>query len=103
MRLGRSVQPGKLQEFADARYAVYRAQFMPRAAVCKEGGELVLRDLVGKAHIWIDGKLVAVKDELLRQTVTVQLSPGNRERAVDVVIEASPGSRAGLGGAVTVE
>jgi beta-galactosidase len=103
MRLGRSIEPGQLQEFSDGRYAVYRTQFTPRASVRNEGGELVLRDLVGKAQIWVDGKLAGVKTELVRQTLTVPLSPGSHDRAVNVVIEASPGSRAGLGGPVTVE
>ena len=79
------------------------AQFKPRAVVRKQGGDLVFRDLVGKAQVWIDGKLAGEKHDVLRKSFTVRLSPGNRERAVDVVIEASPGSRAGLGGLVTIE
>jgi beta-galactosidase len=103
MLAGARVQPGRLQEFTDGSYAVFRAQFKPHAAVRKNGGQLVLRDLVGKAQVWVDGELAGEKNDAARQTFSVQLSPGNRERAVDIVIEALPGSQAGLGGKVTVE
>jgi beta-galactosidase len=102
-RLGRTIEPGQLQQFADGRYAVYRAKFKPLAVVRKQGGDLVFRDLVGKAQEWIDGRLAGEKHDTLRKSLTVRLAPGNSERAVDVVIEASPGSRAGLGGLVTIE
>lgn len=103
MLVGSRVQPGRLQEFSDGRFAVFRAQFKPRAAVRKNGGQLVLRDVVGKAQVWVDGELAGEKSDPLRQTLSVRLSPGSSERAVDVVIEASPGSQAGFGGQITVE
>ena len=51
--------------FQDGRFAVYRAQFTPRAATQKSRGRLVLRDVVGKAQVWIDGKLAA-KSRILK-------------------------------------
>jgi beta-galactosidase len=59
--------------------------------------------LVGKAQVWIDGKLVGEKDDPKRSNLSVHLPPGEHERTVAVVIEATPGSRAGFGGEVVVK
>ena len=103
MLVGSTIQPGRLQESTDGRFTVYHAQFKPRAAVRKDGGQLVFSDLVGKAQVWIDGKLAGEKNDPRPNSLSVRLPPGNNERAVAVVIEASPGSQAGLGGKVIVE
>jgi hypothetical protein len=75
-----------------------------RAATQKTVGQLLLRDVVGKAQVFIDGKLDAEKTEAAKGDITVTFPPGNGERTVGVVIEASsPDEPAGLGGLVTVE
>ena len=91
-----------LPVFQDGRFAVYRAQFTPRAATQKSGGRLVIRDVVGKAQVWIDGKLAGEKANSEKQDMTVAIPEG--ERVVSVSIEApATGKPAGLGGVVTVE
>ena len=55
------------------------------------------------ASIVTSGKLAGEKCTSQRETMSVQLPPGDKERAIDVLIEAAPGSHAGLGGSVTVE
>jgi beta-galactosidase len=97
------VRPGRLPPFNGGRFAVLRAQFRPRLEVRKAGGRLVLRNVVGKAEVWIDGKLAEEKTDANRRTITVALPPGDGERTVSILVEASPGASAGLGGAVTVE
>jgi beta-galactosidase len=90
--------------FQDGRFAVYRAQFSPRAATQKSGGRLVLRDVVGKAQVWIDGKLAGEKASPERQDMTIAFPAKGGERVVSVQIEApATGKAAGLGGVVTVE
>ena len=100
---GPTVRPGRLQQFADGRFALFHTRFEPRAAIRKDGGQLVFTDLVGKAQIWIDGKLVGEKSTPARQTLRVELPAGEDKYSVDVVIESAPGSHAGFGGAVIVE
>ena len=99
------IQPGHgLPTFKDGRFAIYRAQFTPRSGVQKSGGELKLRDISGKAEVWIDGKLAAEKTDASKQNVTVPFPPGNGVRTVSVLIEApTTGAQAGLGGTVTIE
>lgn len=100
-----NTQPGRrLPAFTDGRFGIYRAQFTPRVGVQKSGGQLILNDVTGKAQVWIDGKLVAEKTDADKKRITVPLAPGEGERTVSVLIEASaPGTQAGLGGTVIVE
>jgi beta-galactosidase len=100
-----NVQLGSdLPVFQGGRFAVYRAQFTPRAATQKSGGRLVLRDVVGKAQVWIDGKLVAEKVDPEKQDMTIAFPGRDGERVVSILIEApAVGKPAGLGGIVTVE
>lgn len=97
------IRPGRLQEFSDGRFALYRARFEPVSAVKKSGGRLVFDDLTGKAEVWIDGKLAGEKPVQEEAKFAVDILPGDGQRAVQLLIEAAPGARAGLGGDVTVE
>jgi beta-galactosidase len=100
-----NAQPGRrLPTFNDGRFAIYRAQFTPRADVQKSGGQLILPDVTGKAEVWIDGQLAGEKADADKKTITVPFPPGDGERTVNVLIETSAlGAQAGLGGTVTVE
>jgi beta-galactosidase len=93
-----------LPPFRDGRFAIYRAHFTPRAATQKAGGQLLLRNVVGKAQVWIDGKLVGEKGDAEEKIMTVAFPAGDGERIVSILIEAAAlGMPAGLGGIVTVE
>lgn len=98
-----TIQPGKLHEFRDEAFAIYRARFRPNSAISKQGGELIFNDMVGKAQIWIDGELAAEKTEAAQKSLSVSLPSGNAERDIAVLIEARPGSKAGIGGSVIVK
>ncbi len=100
-----NVHPGSgLTTLRDGRFVLYRAQFTPRAATQKSGGRLELRDVVGKAQVWVDGKLAGEKADAAKQDMTVAFPGGDGERVVSVLIEAeAAGTEAGLGGIVTVE
>jgi len=58
---------GQLQDFKGGNFAVYRASFKPHAAERTNGGKLVLQGVTGKAEVWINRKLVAVKIVLRKQ------------------------------------
>jgi len=100
-----NVHPGSwLTPFHDGRFAIYRANFTPRAATQKTGGQLLLRDVVGKAQVFVDGKVAGEKAIAGKGDMTVAFPTGGGERTVSVVIEAAaPDEPAGLGGIVTVE
>ena len=99
------VQPGHgLPAFKEGRFVIYRARFTPLSGVQKSGGEMELRDVTGKAEVWIDEKLAAVKVVVTKQNITVPFPPGDGRRIVSVLIDAPRmGAQAGLGGTVTLE
>jgi beta-galactosidase len=103
MNSWRDVHPGWMAPFREGHFAVYRARFTPRAATRQTGGHLLFRDLIGKAQVWINGKLAGEKTGAEKQDFTVALPAGDGERTVNVLVEAEPGKPAGLGGVVTVE
>ena len=64
----------------------------------------MLRDVVGKAQVWVDGKPVGEKTKAEKADMTVPFPGGRGERIVSVVIEApAVNTSAGLGGLVTIE
>jgi beta-galactosidase len=99
-----SVQPGRrLPVLRDSGFVIYRGQFTPRAGTQKTGGQLLLRDVVGKAEVWIDGELTGKKTDADKRNITVPLPPREGERTVNILIEITAGSAAGLGGTVSVQ
>jgi beta-galactosidase len=93
-----------LWPFRNGRFAIYRAIFTPRPAMQKSGFRLVLRDVFEKAHVYLDGKLVSEKPDPQRSTLTIPVPPGEGARVVSILVEAAAAdSRAGLGGAITLE
>jgi beta-galactosidase len=97
------IQLGRLQKFTDGRFALYRTRCEPLNAVKTSGGRLVFNELTGKAEVWIDGRLAGEKATEAAASFAVDIPPGDGERLVGLLIEASPGAHAGLGGDVTVE
>lgn len=93
-----------LPPFRGGQFAVYRASFTPRTQMRKTGCKLLLRDVVGKAQVYIDGKLASEKAAPEKGTMTVPIAPGEGTRIVSVLLEAaSVGGKAGLAGATTLE
>lgn len=97
------VKPGSTQKFSGGVYAIYRAHFKPFAQQAKEGGKLRLKDVVGKAEVWIDKVLVAKKETTDKADIACEFAPKQGNRVVSVLIEAAAeGNSAGLGGTVSV-
>lgn len=99
----RPIQAGRLHVVDGAGLALYRTRFQPPSAVRKAGGQLVFAELVGKAEVWLDGKMVAAKQSLAGEKFAVELPPGKGTRSLHLLVEAPPGTPAGLGGLVNVE
>jgi beta-galactosidase len=94
------VKPGVLHNFNDGLYAVYRATFKPYKAQQKEGGVLVLKNVSGKAEVWIDQKLVYTKSTFVASDIRVAVPASEKMHEVNLLIEREPAKNAGLGGVV---
>jgi beta-galactosidase len=101
----KEAQPGSwLIPYRNGSFSIYRAEFTPRTIVQNSGGTIVLRDVAGKAQVWIDGKLAGEKMDAARGDMRVNCPGGEGKRVVSVLIESpGPDAPAGLGGIVTVE
>ena len=100
-----NARPGAfLPPFRNGRFAVYRATFTPRAPMRTAGCQLIVRDVIGKAEVYLNGKMVAEKTGSEKGTMTIAVPAGEGERTLSILIEApTAGTRAGLGGTVSVE
>jgi beta-galactosidase len=98
-----AVQTGRLVPFVGGRFAIFRAEFKPRAGLIQSGGKLTLNDVTGKAQVWLNGKLIGEKSDADRGTFTAPLPAGVSEMILNVLIETTASGRAGLGGTVIAE
>ncbi|MDP4185904.1 MAG: hypothetical protein Q8862_12190, partial [Bacteroidota bacterium] len=96
------LKPGQLQVYTDGNFAVYRTTFQPYEKHQKEGAKIILKDITGKAEVWIDKKQVAVKSTPEKGDMTVTIPPAEGDRELNVLIETQQGQKAGLGGVVNV-
>jgi beta-galactosidase len=93
----------KLRPFPNGNFAVFRTTFEPFHAVRKTGGTISFTGITGKAHVWLDNKHVANKDDFETAPLSVKLPPGEGMRTLSLLVETRPGDPAGMDKTVTVE
>ncbi|MFZ4775649.1 MAG: hypothetical protein ACOYM3_09815 [Terrimicrobiaceae bacterium] len=93
----------KILPLSGGSFAIFRTKFQPFVAQRREGGQIVFRDLVGKAEIWLDNVKVGEKTGFASGPLTVKLPSGNAGRTLSVLIEAEGSKPAGLASSVIVE
>jgi beta-galactosidase len=98
-----NMKPGQTNKLSETGYLVFKTSFRPFAAQQKKGGKIVLKDLSGKAEIWLDNKLVFTKISTAKEDVTIALPAKTNDRKLTVVSEGQQGEWVGLGGLVSVE
>lgn len=90
-KVNENILPGTVAIY----FVIYRASLYATHSI---------RDVVGKAQVYIDVKLVSEKTDSTKNTLTIPILPGEGVRVVSMLIEApTVGERAGLGGVVTLE
>ncbi len=94
--------PGTLQMYTGGTWAVYRARFVPYAAIRQSGGQVRFHGITGKAEIWLDRSKVAVKETMDDAPLSVELPAGEGERVLSVLLEAPPETFAGFSNRVEV-
>ncbi len=97
------VKPGQLQQFSGGNFAVFRTTFTPYAGQRNNGGKIKLKSVTGKAEVWLDKILLAIKTDEITADISINLPAGKGKRELSVLIETSNGQQAGLGGVITVE
>lgn len=97
-------RPGRLEgPMEGAPWSMYRAVFTPRKPVAAKGGNVVFAQIVGTAEVWIDGVLIARKDDPAPGPIIAGFGPGSGEHSISLLIRSEPGKAAGIGRTVSVQ
>jgi beta-galactosidase len=96
-------RPGQLQRMSEGSFVVLRTTFTPYADQQKAGGLITLKNVTGKAEVWLNKQRIATKTTAAPEDLAVKLPPGAGEKTLSILIEGEPGQGAGLGGIVNVK
>jgi beta-galactosidase len=102
MNSWQQVKAGTTQKVTGGRFAVYRAAFSPDAVHRKKGGMVVLKNVTGKAEVWMDGKRVAVKTTAAAAALQFPFAAGDQKHTINILVEEGINGYIGLG-AVEIE
>ena len=83
-------------------WSLFAASFEPFANMQRDGGVLKFGGLLGKAEVWIDGKLVATKSEFGTAPLLAPFPPGSGRRPVRVLFESDGEKPVGFTSPVSV-
>jgi len=96
-------RPGRLEGPApDAPWSMYRTVFTPRRRVGLEGGVIAFAQVVGRAEVWMDGKLLARKEAPEPAPLIAPFGPGSGPRTLSLIVKADAGQPSGMGRTVCV-
>jgi len=98
-----NMKPGQTNKLSETGFLVYKTNFKPYIGQQKNGGKLVLKDLTGKAEVWLDSKLIFTKTTNTKEDVVVAFPSKTGERKLTVVVEGQENDLVGLGNMVSVE
>lgn len=84
-------------------WRTYRATFGVRADRNDGRGRLVLREIAGRAEVWVDGVKLGEKTTFAPAALSLVLPKGAGTRTLTVLVQSQPGQPSGLIGAVLVE
>ena len=88
--------------FTETGYSIYRSNFKPFVAQQTNGGQIVFKNIVGKAEFWLDKTLVATKLTPEKKDITIEFPPKKSEFKLSIVFEAGKNEKAGVAGVVSV-
>jgi beta-galactosidase len=81
----------------------YRVQFDLRADRNDGHGRLVMREITGKAEVWLDGVKLGEKTDFAPGPLDLTIPKGPTARTLTVLVQSQPGQPSGLPGEVVVE
>lgn len=97
-----TIDAGQLQAVSGGRYMLARVVIDPSARLKSHGGVLLFTSIVGKAEIFIDGKLILQKNESKTASLQVPFPAGTESRQVVIIFDADAEKKVGFGGVVTL-
>jgi beta-galactosidase len=83
-------------------WSIFSGSFEPFANMQRDGGVLKFGGLLGKAEVWIDGKLAATKSEFQNAPLEAPFPSGKGKRPVRILFETEGDKPLGLTAPVSV-
>lgn len=103
MNTWEAINTGNAMLLRNASYVIGRTEFNLQKEYQEEGGIILFKNLAGKAEIWLNGKLLGIKDVVREQDFKVEF-PSMEERCeLRVLLNSSPNTHVGLKGSVLVQ
>jgi len=87
----------------DKRWRAFRVSFPLRADHNDGRAHVVLREIAGKAEVWLDGVKLGEKTSFAPGPLALPVPHGSGWRTLTVLVEAEPGKPSGLLGEVLIE
>ncbi len=97
------VAPGVAQFLKDASYVMWRTELKLSREYEENGGVLLFKNVAGKAEIWLDGRLIAQKDDVNERDFKVEFSQVEGPCELRVLLSSSPNTHVGLKGTIKVQ
>lgn len=97
------VASGTAQFLKDARYVMWRTELKLSREYEENGGVILFKNVAGRAEIWLDGRLLAKKDDVNERDFRVEFSPTDGPCELRVLLGSSPNTHVGLKGTVKVQ
>lgn len=98
-----TISTDKTMLLENANYIVFRTEFVPYRHLQKEGGIIFLKNVVGKAEVWLNGQLIGTKDVVNEQDLKVEFLPTEDKCELRVLLNGAANTRVGLKGGVSVQ
>jgi len=87
----------------EGNWRLFRTTFTPRADLSDGHAKIIFDHLVGKAEVWLDGKLLGKTDKYDTANFSVILPAGKQYRQLTLLVEAEPSKSSGVVGKVKIE
>ena len=87
----------------NANYIIFRTEFVPYRHLQREGGIIFLKNIVGKAEVWLNGQLIGTKDVVNEQDLKVEFLPTEDKCDLRILLNGSANMRVGLKGGVSIQ
>ncbi len=103
MNSWQTVTVGGTMKLENANYVVLRTEFFPHWECQKNGGEIFLRNVTGKAEVWLNGHLIGTKNILEEEDLRVEFTAVKEICDLRVLLSAPANTHVGLKGSATVQ
>ena len=95
--------PGAALFLKDATHVMWRTEVKMPEEYEKNGGVILFKSMAGRAEVWMDGKLIAKKDDLNERDFKACFGPCDGPCELRVLLYSSPNTHVGLKGTIKVQ